>query len=160
MAEVKESIRDMAEADIIPEADYMCRVLEVREVGQKGFERAWIGLVDPPDKELVGRRFSYFLGRPGEWNGLSRLLKAAKKLDVPVDENGKQNTLTSLTGMEFPAHISKREGREGPENSVGPIIDYQWVAANIGTGKGGGGRKTKRTSRKKKASTSRRRRRE
>lgn len=144
MAEVKESFRELAEADMIPENDYEMRVISVDQVGDKGWEVARCGFVEPPDKELTGRRVDYFIGREGNWRGLSRLLQAAQLFDLPMDSEGKQKTETSLPGLKFPAHVSKGTRNGMPENRLSPNIDYDWVEANAdkeGAGESKGGRK-------------------
>ena len=157
MAEVKESFRELAEADMIPETDYLMRVISVDEVGDKGWEVARCGFVDPPDKELAGRRVDYFIGREGNWRGLSRLLQAAKMFDLPLDSEKRQRTGTSLPGVEFPAHVSKGMRNGMPENRLSPNIDYDWVEANADKEEGKRA-KTGRKGTSKKTETRRRRR--
>lgn len=160
MAEVKESFRELAEADLIPERDYMMRVLSAEEVGDKGWEVARCGFVDPPDKELAGRRVDFFIGQPGNWRGLSRLLQAAKMFDLPLDSEGKQRTGTSLPGVEFPAHVSEGRRNGMPENRLSPNIDYDWVEANADkeeAQRAGGSKKPSRKRTSKKTETRRRR---
>lgn len=149
MAEVTQSFRELAEADLIPEDDYRMRVLSVDEVGDKGWEVARCGFVDPPDKELTGRRVDYFLGREGDWRGLSRLLQAAKIFDLPFDPEGKQRTQTSLPGLEFPAHVRRGMRKGMPENQLSPNIDYDWVEANAGKEEAERSGGSKKASRKK-----------
>jgi len=158
MAEVKESFRELAEADLIPERDYMMRVISADEVGDKGWEVARCGFVDPPDKELAGRRVDYFIGREGNWRGLSRLLQAAKMFDLPLDSEGRQRTGTSLPGVEFPAHVSKGMRNGMPENRLSPNIDYDWVEANADKEKAGQSSGGRKGAGKKKTETRRRRR--
>ena len=154
MAEVKESFKELAEADLIPEADYMMRVISAGPRGEKGWEMARCGFVDPPDKELSGRTIDYFLGRAGDWRGLSRLLQAAQIFDLPVGPDGKQTTEGSLPGLEFPASVYRGSRNGLPQNQLSPNIDYQWVEANAGKAEGAGTSTRKST---KKASPRRRR---
>lgn len=132
MARVTQGIKEMAEADLIPEESYMMRVLSVDEVGDKGWEVARCGFDNPSDKGLVGRRVDYFLGREGNWRGLQRLLQAAQLTELPEDENGDQDTQTSLVGVVFPASITHGERNGMPENRLSPNIDYDWLASVMG----------------------------
>lgn len=154
MAEVTAGVKSLMEADLIPDASYNLRVNRVRDAGS--WEAADLGFVNPSDPELVGRRLTYFLGEPStkNWRGLTDLLKAAKLLEVPKDENGKQDTKTSLIGIEFPARVTRRDGKRGPENVVYPTLDNDWVMANLQDGSGGGGPEVKKRRRRRRATTS------
>lgn len=136
MAEVNDGIRKLQEADLIPEDDYNFRVLRVRLSRSGEYEIADLAFEDPQDPELVNRRVSYFLGSPtaNTWRGLRELLKAAKLLNVPEDkETGKRDTMVTLQGTVFPGRLRHRDGNQGPENNVQPIIDNDWVASVMST---------------------------
>lgn len=149
MAKVTAGVKSLMESDLIPDAQYNLRVNRVRDAGS--WEVADLGFVNPDDPELVGRRLSYFLGEPStnNWRGLTDLLKSAQLLEVPKDENGDQDTKTSLVGIEFSARVTRRDGKRGPENVVYPTIDNDWVAANLQDGSGGGGEVKKRRRRRR-----------
>ena len=148
MAKVTDGVKTLMESDLIPDATYRLRVNKVRPAGS--WEVADLGFVNPEDPELVGRRLSYFLGEPStnNWRGLTDLLKAAKLLEVPKDENGDQDTKTSLIGIEFPARVTRRDGKRGPENVVYPTMDNDWIAAKLQDGSGGGTEVKKRRRRR------------
>lgn len=136
MAKVKEGIRKLMESDLIPDKDYEGQVMRVRDAGT--WEVADVSIVDA-EPELIGRRLSYFLGEPStnSWRGLTELLKAAKLEEVPKDENGDQDTKTSLVGVKFPMRVRRRDGKRGPENVVYPIADNDWVGKMMGGGPSG-----------------------
>ncbi len=156
MAKVEDKVRDLQKAQLIPEREYDFEVRRVR-VTDSGHEYADLGFVSPPDKEIAGRRVSYWLGNSAtlDWRGLTDLLMSAQLTELPLDENGEKDTETSLPGVAFSGRLAHVETKRGPDVRVYPNIDYDWAQANMGDDapsaagsrraarkkKGGGGRR-------------------
>jgi hypothetical protein len=108
------------------------------------------------DRELKTRTVDYFIcnNQMGTTDGLKDLLLSAKLTEMPKDDNGKQDTKTSLPGLTFPANITRGTGKRGPQNYVNPDIDWDWAKANVDSELGASdsdsspGRSRKKTTKK------------
>lgn len=135
MAKLNQGLKAMIQADLVPEMEDVTMKIVAINTTNNGWEIARCVIKDPEDDALVGRNFSIFLCNEGQNNfrGVTDLMKSLQMVEPPQDENGEQTTKAFL-GAEFQANIRKRDGKRGPENVVYPIIDNDWVAANVGGG--------------------------
>ena len=133
---ITDGIKEMDKSNMIPEARYMWEVDEVKEIESKKdgkkYELAECKMLDAPEEALKGRTISFFIVNVAQSDvtGLSTLLKAAKLLGVPEDENGNQDTMTSLKGVQFPGDIVHEADKKNPgvlKNVLYPHVDLDWV---------------------------------
>jgi hypothetical protein len=131
---IEKRVKGMMESNLVPEDDYDMVVNRVKDAGESGWEVAVLGFKNPSDKELKTKTIDFFIcnNQTGTTEGLRDLLLAAQLTELPEDENGEQDTKTSLPGVEFPARVTRGTGKRGPTNWVNPIIDWDWVKENVG----------------------------
>lgn len=134
MAKVKAGLKKMIEDGRIPADRYQ---LEIKGVAvRKGWEIARCSIVEAEDDELLGRSVSLFLLNEDQGNsiGLQQLMTCMHWEELPEDEEGEQDTQTSLIGVKFPAEVSY----DGGQMRVRPVIeeeDYKWQRELLGDAK-------------------------
>jgi len=136
MAKVTQGLKELQKAQLLPEADYDWRIVQVvTGMGDNNWEKVWCVMVNPTDPSLATRRVSKMIGSPdvGDWRGLAAILSAAKLLDVPDGDYGPGDT-RNLEGVEFPGRLYHGMGNRGMEANIEPTIDQDWAKENLSDG--------------------------
>lgn len=133
MARVTAGLKKMIEDGRIPAARYGGEITSIQV--RKGWEIARVKIVESEDEELLGRQVSFFLLNEDQGNsiGLQQLMTHLHWEDVPEDEEGEQDTKTSLIGVKFKFDLFY----EGSQQRVRPVLeeeDYAWQRELMGGG--------------------------
>jgi hypothetical protein len=152
---VKAKVREMREAQVIPEDYYMAKItgIEERKGGKDakfpgavncqanvqidgGYDIESREEVDLEEERLLGRKFqNFWLGSPdtGNWGGLLRILDAAQEEDIPEGETDDEGNplIKNMVGVRFPCRsVCNKSGYQGRiENDCIPEIDPDYLEA-------------------------------